>query len=1325
MGTTSKAPGASDSTAEGPESLSSKTVVNNLADSDPVTNSSEAAPWASASLVSRFLFLWITPIVRKGWKAPLQTSDLWSNLGPSMDAETLADAFDIELQKEFGKRKEGDKKGRAVRRAMWTLYSWSVLAGFLNLSCNIVLTFSPLVTKAIIKFAQRRYSGDPDATLGEGFSLVIALFLLQLFAGIVMPNFVNVTQTVGLKVRTALSALIYRKSLRLSAAARRDFSSGRVISMVAVDCARIELFLMFANVCWTSPFNISLMLGFLFSQIGWSAIVGVGVLLLIIPLQALIYRTMTKVRESVAPLTDSRVKITTEILSGIRIIKFFAWEVPFLERIEAIRNSEMALVLKRSIFTSLGQTVASVTPMVAASLSFVVYSTHSELDAATVFSALSWFSMLQGPLSFYPQLINSWADFHVAISRIEDFLCAPELDEQSPITDDPVYAIRVRNADFVWESTEDVVEEKEFVASEVLQLSAIGKKSKLSGLRNVNLNIKRGSFVAIVGAVGSGKSSLLNAILGEMKRLKGEVLFSGTTGYAPQSAWIQNATLKENILFGQPYDEDRYKSTIRTCCLEPDLRALPQGDQTAIGERGINLSGGQKQRVNLARLVYSDPDIVLMDDPLSAVDAHVGRALYSNCFQNTLRSKTRILVTHQVHLLSSEIDHVILMKDGVIVEQGSFDELVSVPGGQFAQMMSSFGNKEEESKKEEDEEKKIDVEETKKTVAEKGVVVAPVTGGAGMAIEERETGAVAPRVWWSYIEAMGGYSFLIMAATVILLMQGSALTSNLWLSWWASGKYNSSLNTANYMGIYIGLGVLNVIGTLCFGLTFAFGATKAARKLQHEALKRVLRAPTKFFDTNPLGRIVNRFSKDQDVVDNTLLASFAQCVNNFGQAVTIFALIIASTPLFAAPLVPTLIIYYYIQKIYRSTARELKRIDSISRSPLYASFGETLTGLPTIRAYRQEARFKTQNMTTTNSNNTPYFILFQTQTWFSFRLGIISSILVFFAAAFGVLGSSWLSPAILGLSLNYALQVTNVLTFGIRQFTDLEVAMNSVERMDHYARNVENEADAIIPDNRPPLGWPRRGTIEFKDLEMRYSPDLPLVVKGVSFEIKDSEKVGIVGRTGSGKSSLLQSLFRVVEPTAGQILIDGVDICTIGLTDLRSGLAIIPQDPILFTGTFRTNLDPFKQHEDSELWDALDRAGLKSKVAEGLNGLEGKVDDGGENLSVGQRQLLCLARAMLKKPKILIMDEATANVDFSTDQFIQKALREHFKGTTLLTIAHRLNTLIDYDRILVLDAGVVAEYASPRELLMNQDSKFYGMVLETGASNLALLKGMV
>ncbi|KAJ3058718.1 hypothetical protein HDU98_005207, partial [Podochytrium sp. JEL0797] len=527
-----------------------------------------------------------------------------------------------------------------------------------------------------------------------------------------------------------------------------------------------------------------------------------------------------------------------------------------------------------------------------------------------------------------------------------------------------------------------------------------------------------------------------------------------------------------------------------------------------------------------------------------------------------------------------------------------------------------------------------------------------------------------------------------------------------------------------YIGIYISLAVAQVLCNYMFNAYFAVACTKAAGVLHEAAIKRVIRATTLFFDTTPLGRIMNRFSKDQDNIDNTLPDCFRMFFSTSASVLAIFILIAAATPLFLAFLVPILGLYYLVQNLYRSTSRELKRLDSISRSPLYAHFGSTLTGLSTIRAYHEHSRFIQTTNAFLNRNNRPYFYLLMGQKWLSMRLEALGAVLVLAAAVAGVMaagGDGASSPAAVGLSLSYALQVTNTLSFCIRQFTEAEVAMNAVERVKFYAEEVEVEPNEGA-DLLPPKNWPSSGTIEVSRLEMRYAAHLPLILKGVTFRIEDKQKIGVVGRTGSGKSSLLQSLFRMVEPTRGTITIDGIDVSKIGLAELRSGLAIIPQDPILFTGTYRSNLDPFNEYTDAALWDAVARSGMKGKVGESEKGLDASVDDGGENLSVGQRQLVCLARAMVKKPKILIMDEATANVDFETDSLIQKALREDFADATILTIAHRLNTIIDYDRALVMDAGLVVEYDSPRVLLADESSQFSQMVAQTGVKNAEMLK---
>ncbi|KAJ3190722.1 hypothetical protein HK101_008433 [Irineochytrium annulatum] len=1335
------------------------------------------SPDANASFLSKITFEWLTPIFVRGWKHPLTDDDMWS-LAPDMRAKRLVEAFEkywdeeVKLAKNVmepedpatavpGSRKKPAPEStpsllRALKRTFWN----SVFPiGFLKLLSDLCTTFSPLLVKYIIIQV-----ADPTQELSHGFALIVGLFLLQVTGSFLLNNFFQLSTRSGIVMRASMSAYIYRKTLRLSAGARQEFNSGKVINLVATDTNRIELFITYVHIIWTAPIQIAIIVGFLISQLGWAAIVGVSLLFILTPVQGVLWRMLSSIRKVVAPITDSRVKIITEVLNGIRVIKFFAWEVPFLERIQGLRTKEVDQVLKRSVLNAFVQTIAFGIPIISGAIAFVLFGISNPLNAAQVFSSLTWFTQLRFPLMFLPALISSWADFKVAIMRIEGLLLAAELDEQPPIDSTLPVAVQIENGEFMWDSlppkagaaAEAGKPDKKMTRKEKKKekkgKNATDTKEKQSAadekpstdsdnvavvpkaiLRDINISLPKGSLTAIVGAVGSGKSSLLNAMIGEMRRVSGTVAFSGSLGYAPQSAWIQNATLEQNVTFGQPYEKDRYLRALRDCALESDLKVLPDGDQTSIGERGINLSGGQKQRVNLARCVYYNPEICLLDDPLSAVDAHatrlngrlqVGKFLMEECILGALAGKTRVLVTHQLHFLS-KVDHVIVMRDGQIVEQGSYSGLLEAKG-EFATLIKNYGAEEDgETEAERKDRRKENLKDEKEKLEKLGDAVLNQSkpGKDIMKEEDRATGTVSGKVWWAYLVAAGKYQFLFGLIFCLLFLQITRVGNDLWLVWWSEDLFAGRFSLSGYIGVYVGWGIAQAFSTYLFGIFFAYAGTRAARVLHSAAITRILRAPSSFYDTTPLGRIINRFAKDQDSIDNSLADAYRMFVNTLATSLSTFILICYATPLFVVPLVPLLGVYYFMQAVYRKTSRELKRLDSTTRSPLYANFGETLTGLPTIRAYREQDRFIKNNDVSTDTNNMPYYMLLTAQRWLGLRLETLGAILVFFAATFGILAKGSISPALVGLSLSYALQVTQILNWCIRQFTDTEIAMNAVERVQHYGYEVEVEADAINPNNRTPEGWPAKGTISFKGVEMQYGPDLPLVLKGVDFDIRDREKVGVVGRTGSGKSSLMQSLFRMVEISSGSIVVDGINVHEIGLRDLRVGLAIIPQDPVLFSGSYRTNLDPFDEYEDADLWDALARAGLKSKVVDTDGGLDGKVTDGGENISVGQRQLLCLARAMLKKPRIIIMDEATANVDYETDALIQKALRDDFKDATVLTIAHRLNTIIDYDRVMVLDAGKIVEFDSPANLL-DTDSRFKGMLAETGAANFELLKAL-
>ncbi|ORY36994.1 P-loop containing nucleoside triphosphate hydrolase protein [Rhizoclosmatium globosum] len=880
-----------------------------------------------------------------------------------------------------------------------------------------------------------------------------------------------------------------------------------------------------------------------------------------------------KIRAVVAPISGKRVNLTTEVLSGV---------------LNEIRKSEIALVLRRSILMAFVMTQGFAIPILCSCITFIIYGFLNDLNVASIFSAMSWFNQLpsSSPLKLNKKLLWMRRQTRCCSSKEGQKRSGP-----GPPGGKPPGA--AAGGPPKKPSAEDA--------------KAIAPQSQISSLKNINLNIEKGSLVAIVGAVGSGKSSLLQALIGEMKTTQGKITFSGSLGYAAQSAWIQNANLRENIVFGKEFNKEKYLNALLDAALLPDLKVLPDGDQTSIGERGINLS-----------------EIVLIDDPLSAVDAHVGKHLFERCIRGALGHRTRILVTHQLHFLP-QCDKIIVMKDGEIAEQGAYNELIA------------------------------NVLESKKT------------GKDIMTVEDQETGKVAARVWLNYVKASGGtWGFLLSELEMIVahLVDERKLWTN---------KYQ-------YIWGYIAFALLMTAGTFAYALFFAYSGTRASKNLHEKALERILRAPTSFYDTTPLGRILNRFSRD-------LSFSFRQLISQIGICLSTFIVMCTALPWFTIPCIPAIALYYYIAAVYRTTARELKRLDSTTKSPLYTNLGETLTA---------------KNDRVSDDNNSPYYLLLTAANWLSLRLQLIGALLVLCAALIGVLTDT-ISPSLFGLTLSYSLSVTQILSMTIQNFTQCEIAMNSLN------------ADAIIEGNRPEKEWPHKGTIEFKDVVMRYAPTLPIVLNHVSFEVRDRQKIGIVGRTGSGKSSLMQALFRMVEPASGQIIIDGKDISLMGLSDLRSRIAIIPQDPVVFSGSFRSNMDPFSEHSDSD-------SGLKAKVSKSDGQLDAAVDAGGENLSVGERQLLCLSRAMLKTPRILIMDEATANVDYETDAMIQKALREDFKDATVLTIAHRLNTVIDYDRVMVLEKGSIAEFDSPKKLLDDESSMFFALVAQTGESNAAMLK---
>ncbi|XP_067995695.1 ATP-binding cassette sub-family C member 2 isoform X1 [Melanerpes formicivorus] len=1364
-------------------------IVSGFSDVAPETKEIwKKNPAVTASFLSSISFQWYSSMVVKGYRKPLEIEDTWelkskdkiqaihSVFEKNMKAAVRKAQAELEKRKRKKRRREGDPdlgnnlsktqsqdilvleekppkrkkrgdkgdsssqkdyaRGWLMKTLGKTFWQKLLLAVAFKL-VNDVLTFvSPQLLKLLIAFVS-----DKESFAWQGYLYAILLFLTAVIQSLSLQQYFTLCFHLGINVRASLIAAIYKKALTISGATRKEATVGETVNLMSADAQRFMDLANFIHQLWSSPLQITLAIFFLWEELGPSVLAGIAVMVLLIPINAFLVSKSRNIQVRNMKNKDERMKIMTEILNGIKILKLFAWEPSFEKRVNEIRAHELKDLKNFSYLQAVSVFVFTCSPFLVSLASFAVYVLVDEnnvLDAQKAFTSTSLFNVLRFPMSMLPLVFSSMVQANVSKARLERYLSGEDLDT-SAIYHNPIAgsAVRFSEATFSWQQDGNAV------------------------IRDVTLDIAPGSLVAVVGAVGSGKSSLVSAMLGEMENIKGHINIQGSLAYVPQQAWIQNATLKDNILFGSELDEDRYQQVIEACALLPDMALLPAGDQTEIGEKGINLSGGQKQRVSLARAVYSNADIYVLDDPLSAVDAHVGKFLFEHVLgpKGLLRNKTRILVTHGISFLP-QVDNIVVMVEGAVSEHGSYSTLLANKGA-FAQFLSLYGNKEEDASEKDttavalagceekgDEDLEPCVEEgpddvvtmtlkreasiyrrslshsfsKHRTSSRKKAQEEPPQMVKGQKLIEKEnveTGKVKFSMYVGYLRAVGiCYSFWIAMGYVVQCT--AYVGTNLWLrDWTEDAKHyeNQTYPAAQRdmrIGVFGALGVSQAIFLLFSTALSAHGAMQASQLLHQRLLRNILHAPMSFFDTTPTGRIVNRFAKDIFTIDETIPMSFRTWLNCFMGIVSTLIMIALPTPFFILVMIPLSIFYYFVLRFYISTSRQLQRLDSVTRSPIYSHFGETVSGLPVIRAYGHQERFLQRNEATININQKVVYSWIISNRWLAVRLEFVGSLVIFSSALLAVISKGTLDGGIVGLSVSSALNVTQTLNWLVRASSELETNIVAVERVHEYIK-VKTEAPWVT-EKRPPHGWPSKGMIQFVDYEVRYRPELELVLQGINCNIESTEKVGVVGRTGAGKSSLTSCLFRLLEAAGGRIVIDGVDIATIGLHDLRQNLTIIPQDPVLFTGTLRMNLDPFDQYTDEEVWKALELAHLKKYVQELPEGLLHFVSEGGENLSVGQRQLVCLARALLRKAKILILDEATAAVDLETDHLIQTTIRSEFSDCTVLTIAHRLNTIMDSNRVMVLQAGRIVEFDSPEELLKKQGT-FSAMAKDAGISN--------
>ncbi|KAG2416141.1 hypothetical protein HFD88_007333 [Aspergillus terreus] len=1298
----------------------------------------DECPYEYADIFSVLTFSWMTPMMKFGYKNFLTQDDLW-NLRrrdtTSVTGQTLEEKWNEELE----------KKKPSLWLALFKAFGAPYLRGAIIKCGSDVLAFvQPQLLRVLISFISSYRTEEPQPII-RGVAIALAMFLVSVSQTMCLHQYFQRAFDTGMRVKSALTAMIYAKSLRLSSEGRASKTTGDIVNHMAVDQQRLSDLTQFGMQLWSAPFQITLCMLSLYQLVGVSMFAGIGVMILMIPLNGMIARMMKRLQLVQMKNKDSRSRLMTEILNNMKSIKLYAWNTAFMNKLSHIRNDlELNTLRKIGATQSIANFTWQSTPFLVSCSTFTVFALTDSRPLTTdvVFPALTLFNLLTFPLSILPMVITSIIEASVAVNRLTEYFTAEELQTNAVKYEDPVphvgdESVRIRDASFTWNRHD---------GSHVLE--------------NIDFSARKGELTCILGRVGAGKSSLLQSLLGDLWRTEGEVVVRGRIAYVAQSAWVMNASVRENIVFGHRWDPQFYELTVEACALLDDFKNLPDGDQTEVGERGISLSGGQKARLTLARAVYARADIYLLDDVLSAVDQHVGRHLINRVLgrNGLLNSKTRILATNAIPVLK-EADFIGLLRNKTLIEKGTYEQLMAMKGEVSNLVRTTMNESDDESSgsgltSPESSESATVVENVDSDISDTEAEqefgsLLPIRSSAGRrtstvtlrrastaswqgprrklgdeenALKSKQTQETSQqgKVKWSVYGEYAKNSNIIAVGFYLLALLGAQtaqVAGSYWLKHWADlSDMNLHPNIGKFIGVYLAFGLGSSLLVILQNLIlWIFCSIEASRKLHERMAFSIFRSPMSFFETTPSGRILNRFSSDIYRIDEVLARTFNMLFGNSAKAIFTMIVISSSTPAFALFIIPLGYVYLSYQKYYLRTSRELKRLDSVTRSPIYAHFQESLGGISTIRAYRQEDRFSLENEWRMDANLRAYFPSISANRWLAVRLEFIGSVIILASAVLSIIAvaTTGISAGMVGLAMSYALQITQSLNWIVRQTVEVETNIVSVERVLEYA-SLPSEAPDVIFKHRPAIGWPAQGAVSFKGYSTRYRPGLDLVLKDIDLDIKPHEKIGVVGRTGAGKSSLTLALFRIIEPTSGSINIDGLNVSTIGLFDLRGRLAIIPQDPAMFEGTVRDNLDPRHVHDDTELWSVLEHARLKDHVASMEGQLDARVQEGGSNLSQGQRQLVSLARALLTPSNILVLDEATAAVDVETDALLQRTLRSSiFQDRTIITIAHRINTIIDSDRIVVLDKGRVVEFDTPAELI-KQGGKFYELVKEAG-----------
>lgn len=1270
----------------------------------PKTPEHELKPASSALAWSKLFFSFVNPLVSLANVRQLHRSDLWP-LDARNEVNTAFQSFNKAYVARHG----------SLVRTLVHVYGWDFfICGLGSLVMAACTIFAPVVLQHVVQ------SLDAQTIDWHDLSVWLALLFASRIVNALIGAHVNCHLKLTLMRMTAsIKSLVFAKAMRRSVhqpqPSEADASCKVTVEISNLYTSDMDTFLYAGeqlNAVWIFPIQIAVAVYLLYQVLGLAALAGVGVIVISMVLNAVVALSFIREYEAIAGIKDGRIKAVKEAFGSVLIVKLNAWETQCLQKIQALREKEMSALGRYTYMVQLAMFLFFVSPVAVSMASFAVYTMvlHQTLTAAKVFTSMMLFAATRGPLANLPEAVQTMLQARISLARVDAFISSHEADPSSIVkdatkfTDDTVAAFDC--ATLSWNARET----EEDTGPLDLDPSDPGPSKRGSWrLENVSLQIRKGDFVVIHGAVGAGKSSMCLALLGELPVQTGSVSVRNgqRIAYYSQQPWIQNLTIRDNILFGERFDAVKYQRVLHACSLEPDLEQFPAGDATEIGQKGINLSGGQKARLSLARCCYVDADLVILDSPLAAVDAIVQKHIIRHCLLGLLRHKTVIMVSHNESLInSSAVTYKIHIAGGRVTTERAAESARSSYLDEYLTCddpTTNSDNHDHESLN-----SLSDHRNTTQSLVES---------------ESRSLGKVSNHVMLQYFKALGGVPVAILMVIMLLATQCFQVSCDLWLSYWTGDSSNEHTGTHSFnMRVYLLLALSTAVLLLLRSLVIAYAGLKASRTLFDSMTRSLLRAPLRFFDANPIGRILNRYSEDMTEIDVevpfTCGCVLVSTVTTFFQlGVTVY--VIQSIGLV---LIPLALVYVHVGRVYVAPSRDITRLFKVAASPVLSHVSQSQEGVVVLRAFGTTfvSRAIAENAHRIDASNRAWYAETMVNQWFALRIQLVGCGVVLLVVSTIVALSSVLSTGLVGLAFMYAVNNDEELIYLVRVWTRFELSMVSPERVLEYV--------AIPPEGRDTLtgkaqlgisSWPEHGSIMFESVVFNYKPGDAPVLKSVSFSIHAHEKIGIVGRTGAGKSSLTMALFRINELVSGRIVIDGTDIAHVSLKTLRSGLSIIPQDPVLFQGSLRSFMDPMDSYTDAELWHSLDHVGLKALVSGLPRKLDQQVLENGANFSVGERQMLCLIRALLRKTRIVVLDEATASIDQGTETRLQQMIAQQFAGTTVLTIAHRLATVLSSDRILVLHDGQVVEFDSPSALAAKgDDGVFYQLAQESGCLHL-------